>query len=227
MSENRICINIESSKYSVVIRSDVVSKVKIILPMFASLSSNFMEEEAGIYNLKISEDVNKFRWCNDNVKYGFSLNPISKKIIVIVPNYYITNLNLVLQDGKSLLEDLILNKCEINTGKGNVIIKNSHSQLININSKMADVKLIRVNGTNSSIYTDTGNIDIIDNDFNKIMCKTEKGDIYVNFLKHELKRAKIYVYDGGKLLKNDAKTKKIEREYIFTTNHGKFKSNMF
>ena len=227
MEQDIINIEIESGKYSVVIRSGDVSNVKVISPIFAPISCCFKQDEKGVYNLKINDNGYNFCIDKEEIECKFSLNPISKRIKVIIPEDCITNLNVVLQNGKFLLMDLILDSAKINSVKGSIIIKDSYCEVANIHGTMGKIKFVRFNGVDTSIRSSVGRVDIVDSDFDKLICATEFGDIRVVSIDNQLINTQVYINDRETLFQNNTSGKTMEKKYEFISKYGIFKSNIF
>lgn len=226
MNENKINIEIESEKCNFVISGGEVDDLKLVFPLGTSISSQFQKDENGVYNLKISDEITCYSLDKEKVKYGFSLNPILKKIIIIVPNNWITNLTVCLDHGNLLLKDMILNKTDINNAWGKVTIKDSYSEVTFIDGIKTDIKLEGVIGINASLYTCIGNFNLSYNEFDKLNCVTEIGNINVDFMKQHLRNASVNIKDK-RIVKKEFKGKQLEKKLSFTSHFGKFNSNVF
>jgi len=224
--EEKINIDIDSEKYSVVVRSGDVSNLKIILPLFNLISSEFKKDESGEYDLKIHDRVAGYHFDREKVSYGYSLNPLSRKIKIIVPSEWVTNLSINVEYGSVLIRDLIINNTEVSSVRGNVIVRDCSCEELAVDGIKANISLERVNANNVMVTSTTGNLLFSDNDFSYCVYETEVGNIDVKFLNYDLENMSIYIRDR-KMLKDEISEKDLGKRLYFTTTYGKFKSNTF
>lgn len=227
MREEKLNINLESKKYSFIIQSDDVRKVIVKIPAFCSVASEFIKDDNDQYNLKIFDRIACYNLRHRKVKYGISLNPISKKIKIIVPKDWISNLNINLENGNLLLKDIILDKVNVDAIKGNVTVKGCYVEKIDVRGMESDIILDNVNGDSASVKTITGNLVYDLNTFQKCTYITGTGDIKTTFDKHNLNGLSIYVENKKRFAKSDKNKKLVKSDLHFTSCYGKVRSNIF
>lgn len=227
MREEKLNIDLESKKYSFIIQSDDVKKVIVKTPIFCAVASKFEKDENDQYNLKIFDRAAGHYLLNRKVKYSTSLNPISKKIRIIVPQNWISNLNINLENGNLLLKDIILDKVIADTVKGNVNVKSCYAEKLDIRGVESDITLENVNGNLASIKTITGDLVYDLNTFVESTYITGTGNIKTTFDKHNLNGLSIYVENKKRFVKSDNSKKLVKKELHFTSCYGKVKSNIF
>lgn len=226
MKDKSIVVNINSNNYSFIIEGSNISKIKIIYPFNANITSELSEcDDNYILNMKdciaCSHTGDK-----EDIISSVSFIPLDKIIRISIPNNYPLNLMINCENGKVSLKNIKANNSKIYCIRGNINVENSYIITNYIDSYESNIRLANTTGDSFDIHTITGNISVTNSIPDDTKLVTDIGNITL-FVNKEFLSNTTFTIQSKKIKQKIEAFKEKEKTLKLIAPYGRIKTNIF
>lgn len=172
-------INLKSKNKDFKVSTSLCDVMYVVCPLFGHINCVY---DNGTLSITSNKKIK-----SSGILKIYSFNLFSNKIKLYLPNNIRVGVTASLTFGNVCLNNLVINSANINNLYGNVVVKECNVDKLEVSSNTSKIKLFDVSGSNIDLYSENGDIGIINILSERLNAITNKGNISIKLYKQDEK----------------------------------------